>query len=164
MKSELEQKFVIQLKENQRIIHKICRIYGNDTNEHQDLFQEIVIQLWKSYPNFRGDAKFSTWAYRIGLNTAMALFKKKKRIEFTSVEIETLQHIDLQDWVIEEEKLKKMYNAIHILNDVEKALIMMYLDDKDYEEISAILGISEGNARVKMNRAKNKLKSIINKS
>ena len=79
MKAEQQQEFIKQLNENQRIIHKICKIYMDNPSDHEDLFQEIVIQLWKAYPNFRGEAKFSTWAYRIGLNTALALFRKRKR-------------------------------------------------------------------------------------
>ena len=79
MKAEQQQEFIKQLNENQRVIHKICKIYMDNPSDHEDLFQEIVIQLWKAYPNFRGEAKFSTWAYRIGLNTALALFRKRKR-------------------------------------------------------------------------------------
>ena len=77
MKSEKQKEFLHQLSENQGIIHKICRIYTDNIHDHEDLFQEIVIQTWKSYSNYRGDAKFSTWTYKIGLNTALALFKKK---------------------------------------------------------------------------------------
>ena len=73
MKSESEALFVKQLKENQNIIHKICRLYTTDEDSHNDLFQEITIQLWKAFPNFRGDSKFTTWAYRVGLNTAITL-------------------------------------------------------------------------------------------
>ncbi len=162
MNGKLEAKFVSLIEENQRIIHKICKIYANNVEEHQDLFQEIAIQLWKAYPNYRGNAKFSTWMYSVSLNTAMSLFRKKK--------VETTQFLmENHDFKIgvenhDEEKIKKMYDAIHQLNDVDKALIMMYLDEREYAEISQILGITEGNARVKMNRAKNKLKILIQKS
>ena len=79
MKTSSEESFVKQLKENQNIIHKICRLYTSDEDAHKDLFQEITIQLWKAYPQFRGDSKFTTWAYRVGLNTAITLYRKKKR-------------------------------------------------------------------------------------
>ena len=77
MSSELEKSFVQQLQENQNLIHKICRLYTNGEDAHKDLFQEITIQLWKAYPQFRGDAKFTTWAYRVALNTAITLYRKK---------------------------------------------------------------------------------------
>lgn len=165
MRKDLENEFVSLLKDNQRLIHKICKIYSNDSVEHEDLFQEIAIQVWKSYPNFRGDAKFSTWMYRIALNTALSLIKKKNKSIKTNSEVDVnFLKIDFESYDADEElKLKQMYNAIHQLTDIEKALIMMYLDDKPYREIGEILGISEGNARVKMNRAKNQLKSLVKK-
>ena len=162
MSAKIEAEFVSLLEENQRIVHKICRIYANNMDEHQDLFQEIAIQLWKAYPSYKGNAKFSTWMYSVSLNTAMSLFRKKN-VETTQFLLENHDFkIVIED--DDEEKIKKMYDAIHQLNDVDKALIMMYLDEKEYAEISQILGITEGNARVKMNRAKNKLKTLIKKS
>lgn len=164
MKSEKQKKFLHQLSENQRIIHKICKIYTDNIHDHEDLFQEIVIQTWKSYSNYRGDSKFSTWIYKIGLNTALALFKKKN---YKKEELhENLTHFKIYDDNNHEEKdaqIQAMYDAIHLLSDVEKALIMMFLEDKPYKEISEILGIAEGNARVKMNRAKEKLRTLIRK-
>ena len=164
MKSEKQKELLHQLSENQGIIHKICRIYTDNIHDHEDLFQEIVIQTWKSYSNYRGDAKFSTWIYKIGLNTALAIFKKKnhKKEELH----ENLTHFKIYDDNSHEEKnaqIQAMYDAIHLLSDVEKALIMMFLEDKPYKEISEILGITEGNARVKMNRAKEKLRTLIKK-
>ena len=163
MSENLEHSFVKQLRENQNIIHKICRLYTNDDDAHKDLFQEITIQLWKAFPKFRGDSKFSTWAYRVALNTAITLYRKTKR-SINTVEFEGRQHFlnDVEYDYEEEEQLKLMYQAVYQLNDIEKALIFMYLEDKDYHEISETLGISEVNARVKMNRIKGKLKKILN--
>ncbi|MET3536476.1 RNA polymerase sigma factor [Chryseobacterium limigenitum] len=163
MSTNLERTFIQFLKENQRIVHKICRIYTNNEQDHEDLFQEITIQLWKSFPGFKGDAKFSTWMYRVALNTAITLFKKPKKrdLQHAEVDISSLK-IEYEIYEDDEHKLKKMYKAIYELSDIEKALIMMYLEDKSYREISEILGITEGNARVKMNRAKNNLKLKIN--
>ena len=79
MSEASEEQFVKLLQENQNIVHKICRLYTHDQDSHNDLFQEITIQLWKAYPNFRGDSKFTTWAYRVGLNTAITLYRKKKK-------------------------------------------------------------------------------------
>lgn len=159
----MEKSFVQQLQENQNLIHKICRLYTDSEDAHKDLFQEITIQLWKAYPKFRGDSKFTTWAYRVGLNTAITLYRKKSRsintIEFNN----TIHKINQEDYDYEEEEhLKLLYQAVHQLNDIDKALVFMYLEDKDYSEIAETLGISEVNARVKMNRIKGKLKKILN--
>ena len=163
MKTSSEESFVKQLKENQNIIHKICRLYTSDEDAHKDLLQEITIQLWKAYPQFRGDSKFTTWAYRVGLNTAITLYRKKKRsIDTTPFDTDFYRMKDDEYNFEEEEQLKLMYKAIGELNDIEKALIFLYLEDKDYTEIAETLGISEVNARVKMNRIKGKLKKILN--
>lgn len=163
MNKELEHKFVKQLEENQNIVHKICRLYTNDKDSHNDLFQEITIQLWKAFPKFRGDSKFSTWMYRVALNTAITLYRKSKRrvqtqdFEGVSFKISSEAYDDTV-----EEQLKLMYTAVKTLNDIDKALVFLYLEDKNYREISDTLGISEVNARVKMNRIKNKLRDILN--
>lgn len=163
MTKELEQKFIVDLEKNQNIVHKICRLYTSNQDAHNDLFQEITIQLWRAYPKFRGDAKFTTWMYRVALNTAITLYRKSKRsiktqdFDAVSFKIETKDYDDT-----EEEQLKLMYSAIKQLSDIEKALIFLYLEDKNYKEISETMGITEVNARVKMNRVKTKLKKILN--
>lgn len=163
MSTEQEKTFIEFFKPNQKLIHKICRIYTDNMDDHQDLFQEITIQLWKSFPGFKGDSKFSTWMYRVALNTAITLFRKpqKKDVQAVDIDISTLK-MEYEDDEDDDHKLQKMYKAIYELSDVEKALIMMYLEDKPYKEIGEILGITEGNARVKMNRAKNNLRTKIN--
>ncbi|XLS27752.1 RNA polymerase sigma factor [Flavobacteriaceae bacterium M23B6Z8] len=163
MNKELEHSFVTALEQNQNIVHKVCRIYTNDEDSHKDLFQEITIQLWKAYPKFRGDSKFSTWMYRVALNTAITLYRKSKRNvktqDFESVvfKISANEYDDT-----EEQHLKLMYEAVKQLSDIEKALVFLYLEDKNYAEISETLGITEVNARVKMNRIKTKLRTILN--
>jgi len=160
---EIEHKFIVEFEQNQNIIHKVCRIYTSNQDAHNDLFQEIAIQLWKAYPKFRGESKLSTWMYRIGLNTAITLYRKSKRSivtqDFNSVlyRIESTSYDDT-----EEEQLKLMYAAIHQLSDIDKALIFLYLEDVSYKEISETIGISEVNARVRMNRIKTRLKTILN--
>jgi len=163
VKKELEHQFVTNLEKHQNIVHKICRIYTNDQASHNDLFQEITIQLWKAYPKFRGDAKFSTWMYRVALNTAITLYRKKKRGIQTQDYDSVHFRIQAEEYNNEtEQQLKLLYNAVKELNDIEKALVFLYLEDKNYKEISETLGISEVNARVKMNRVKTKLKAILN--
>lgn len=163
MSEALEKEFVKLLQENQNIVHKICRLYTHDQDSHNDLFQEITIQLWKAYPNFRGDSKFTTWAYRVGLNTAITLYRKKKKAINTIAFDSTYHKVKQEDYNFEEEEqIKLLYSGIKELNDIEKALVFLYLEDKDYSEISETLGITEVNARVKMNRLKGKLKKILN--
>ena len=164
MKSTKEIEFVSLVKEHQNLMHKICRLYTNSDAEHKDLFQEITIQLWKAYPKFRGDAKFSTWMYRVGINTAISLYRKSKsRIQSFSFDDvsykipQTETYDDTQD-----QQLKSIYAALNHLNDIDKAVILLYLEDKSYKEISDTIGISEVNARVKMNRIKKKLKTQLN--
>lgn len=158
-----ESEFLELLEKNQNLVHKVCRIYTNDLDSHRDLFQEICIQLWKSYGKFRGEAKFTTWMYRVALNTALTLRRKNAKHQY---------HTDVSDWVerlaydpydpTEAEQIKLMYRAINQLPEVEKALVFLYLEDKNYTEISSLLGITEVNARVKINRIKNKLKKVLN--
>ena len=159
----LEAKFLLDFETNQNIVHKICSIYTTNLDAHNDLFQEITIQVWKNYSKFRGDSKFSTWMYRVALNTAISLYRKSTRTvitqDFTDVsyKIKTVEYDDT-----EELQLKALYKAIHQLNDIDKALIFLYLENKNYKEISETLGITEVNARVKMTRAKEKLKKVLN--
>ncbi len=163
MDKKLEHRFVKLLEANQNIVHKICRLYTNDKDAHDDLFQEITIQLWRAFPKFRGDSKFSTWMYRVALNTAITLYRKSKRqidtqdFKSLSFKIKSEEYDDTT-----EQQLKLMYDAVKKLNDIDKALVFLYLEDKSYREISGTLGISEVNARVKMNRAKDKLRKILN--
>ena len=152
--------FLQMLNENQRLIRKVCHLYGRDENGKDDLYQEIVIQLWKSYGSFRGKSKFSTWIYRIALNTAISDLRKKKR----SIDLSFPEFIPKDDSATDdltkEEHLKQLYTAIAKLSELEKAIVMLYLDEKSYDEMEEILGINNGNLRVKMNRIKDKLKTI----
>jgi len=163
VQKDLESKFLLDFEQNQNIVHKVCRIYTTNQDAHNDLFQEVVIQLWKNYSKFRGDSKFSTWMYRVALNTAISLYRKSTRtvktqdISDISYKIQSTEYDDT-----EEVQLKALYKAIQELNDIDKALIFLYLENKPYKEISEALGITQVNARVKMNRAKDKLKNILN--
>ncbi|WP_339840682.1 sigma-70 family RNA polymerase sigma factor [uncultured Maribacter sp.] len=163
MNKKLEHKFVTELQDNQNIVHKVCTLYTNDRDSHNDLFQEITIQLWKAYPKFRGDAKFSTWMYRVALNTAITLYRKNKRRIDTADYESIIFKVKADEYdETEEIQLKLMYKTVKQLGDVDKALVFLYLEDKNYSEISETLGISEVNARVKMNRIKTKLRTILN--
>lgn len=142
------------------MLYKVCRVYCNNAADRQDLFQEIVIQSWKAYPKFRGDAKFSTWLYRIALNTAISDLRKQERrvkLSFQEAVPEISADYTGQE---KEEQLKSLYDAISLLGEIEKAIVMLYLDDKSYDEMEDILGINQNNLRVKMNRIKEKLRKL----
>ena len=163
MQNKLEKKFLSDFEKDQNIVHKVCRIYTTNQDQHNDLFQEIAIQVWKNYSKFRGEAKFSTWMYRVALNTAISLYRKSSRSiktqDFSDVSFK-IKSIDYDD--TKDQQLKALYDGIRELSDIEKAIIFLYLEDKPYKEIAITLGITEVNARVKMNRAKDKLKKSLN--
>jgi RNA polymerase sigma-70 factor, ECF subfamily len=158
-KHDAEKEFEKQLTENELLIYKVCRLYAYSDADRQDLFQEIVIQLWKAFPKFKGQSKFSTWLYRVAINTAITGLRKQKDF-IVSYEPAALPHHIDDNRLYEEEQLKELYKAIEQLNQVEKAIVMLYMEDKSYDEMEEILGISQGNLRVKMNRIKEKLRQI----
>lgn len=159
-KHEVEKQFEKHLRENELLIYKVCSLYTYSQPDRQDLFQEIVIQMWKAYPKFKGQSKFSTWVYRVALNTAISGLRKQKNF-IVSYEPATIpQQIDDKISIEEEDQLKALHKAIEQLNNVEKAIVMLYMEDKTYEEMEDILGINQGNLRVKMNRIKDKLRQI----
>lgn len=150
------------IKENQRIIHKITMVYENGWADREDLFQEICLQLWLSYPNFREEAKFSTWMYRVALNTAISSVRKEKK----KPPFEPLRESEgiTEDSSDEKEKIKLLYRAISKLNRIDKAIILLWLEEKNYEEIAAIMGISKTNVSVKLVRIKRKLEELVIKT
>lgn len=157
-----ESEFIALLEEHQNIVHRICRIYTQSEAEHKDLFQEISIQLWRSFDRFEGKSKFSTWMYRVGLNTAITLYRKnKKRIDTYEIN-EEINGIELDDYdPVIDEQLNWLYEEIEKFSEIDKALVLLYLENKRYNEIAETLGISPVNARVKMNRIKQRLKKMI---
>ncbi len=152
-----EQEFITQVNTNKKIVYKVCNVYMDTKTDRDDLFQEILLQAWKSYESFRGDAQFSTWLYRVALNTAITFLKKDKK-KIPTIYNEKLPDIESLDSNEIEEKVNAMYKAIGSLNKIDKALVMLYLDDYSYIQIGETLGITANNVAVKMNRLKAKLK------
>lgn len=149
------------VQEHRSLLYKVCRIYCFTGADRQDLFQEMVIQLWRSYPTFRGESKFSTWLYRIALNTAISDLRKQNRRPSTTSADDIPPSLPDMTWPGEEaEQLQQLYTAINKLSDVEKALVMLYLEDRSYEEMEEIMGINQNNLRVKMNRIREKLRKM----
>lgn len=136
-------------------------LYANDRDARNDLFQEIVLQLWRSFPTFRGEAKITTWMYRIALNTAISGLRKQGR----SIKTEDIHegHFNFSDDHDDtlEEKYQKLQWAIRQLTEIERAMIMMALDEIPYEEIAETIGITQNNVRVRMNRIREKIKKLM---
>ena len=163
--TSLEQEFIGKIEKHKGIIFKISKMYMTEKDDRNDLFQEITYQLWKAYPGFRGESEFSTWLYRIALNTAIIFLRSEKRRRFIANEDFSNQIVVQEEYnYAKEERLSEMYTAIHQLNPIDKAFIFYYLEDFSGKQIADEMGISEGNARVKMNRAKNKLKDILSQN
>lgn len=161
--SAKEKEFAKLIKDNQGLIIKVSRLYTNTLEDEQDLFQEIVLQLWRSYDSFKGQSKISTWMYRVALNTAITLFRKKTKSPQTD-ELMDYHHSSFVE--IDDEKqqqISTLYKVIKMLPNVERAIVTMYLDDLPYRDIAENLGITEVNARVKMNRLKKTLKQLMEK-
>lgn len=154
-----ERQFLQLIDQHQGIIHKICGIYRDSREDREDLFQEIVFQLWKSAPGFKGESKFTSWMYRIALSTAVVSFRKKKpAIIYT-------QNLPEQESITENEQAalhqEQLFEAVKKLNDADKALITLYLEDLSYEEMAEITGISENYVGVRLNRIKTKIENLL---
>lgn len=150
------------------MIFKVCHLYCNSQEDKEDLFQEIVFQLWKSYSSFRGEAKFTTWMYRIALNTAITHVRRNKPNRLTAyvdnwpAQFTEGGELRAGDEAKEiREQAEQLSRAIAHLSDIEKSIVMLYLENRSYEEMEDILGINQNNLRVKMSRIKEKLKKII---
>lgn len=145
------------------IIIKICRAYTDTEEDFQDYYQEICLQLWKSRESFKGDSKWSTWVYRVSLNVSLTLLRKEKKLKKSSREIPEIKSIPEEDISpFNNDSLKLLYKAIKKLSDLDRAIILLYLEEKSYKEIAEIMGISANNIGVKITRIKKKLKKLLN--
>jgi RNA polymerase sigma-70 factor (ECF subfamily) len=153
----MKKQFLENIGKNQGILHKVVSIYENDPEDKKDLFQEILYQLWKSYPRFEARSAFSTWMYRIALNTAL-LRQRKKYVSHkgdSELSREIIQNPG------EQEKKISLYMAIDQLNRIDKAICLLYLEQKNYREIAGIMGMSKNNIGVRINRIKKQLKKVL---
>jgi RNA polymerase sigma factor (sigma-70 family) len=160
----LKEEFIAKITAHEAIIYKVCKMYCQQSEDRQDLFQDIVLQLWKAFPKFRNEAKVSTWMYRIALNTAITRLRKETRRPRPQDIDQDILEIPAPDSLAHEEQFISMMQAIDRLSDVEKAITLLYLEDQSYKEIAQVMGISESNVGYKINRIKNKLKNTIQKS
>jgi RNA polymerase sigma-70 factor (ECF subfamily) len=154
--------FLESLEQNQDILHKICGIYSANEPDREDLGQEIVCQLWKSYRSFRGDSKFTTWMYRIALNTAL-LYRRRYRYwrRVQSMDTHPAHVSDATGASDRPERIGALYAAIRRLREFDRALILLHLEQLSYKEMAQIMGISEANVSVRLVRIKNELKELL---
>jgi len=154
--------FVNTIKSNEGLIYKVTSLYTDTTEDQKDLYQEIVFQLWKSFDTFKGKSKFSTWMYRIALNTAIAFLNKGNKSVPQEVLDFNLLQIAVESNDIIGERIATLYAHIKRLNATEKAIVLLYLEGKQYVEIAEITGFTKTNIGTRLNRIKDKLRSQIN--
>jgi RNA polymerase sigma factor (sigma-70 family) len=159
----MEKDLIEILNNHQGLIYKVCNLYCSDREDRKDLFQEIVLQVWKSLGSFRHESSLSTWMYRIALNTAITHLKKEKKTLNQQLSLNGIEIPELNDSDEKEEQLNALFIAIEHLDKIDKSIILLYLEEKSYEEISEITGLSKSNVGVKLNRIKTKLSNTLKK-
>jgi RNA polymerase sigma-70 factor (ECF subfamily) len=162
MAEEINRTFVQQINANVGIAHKVCRIYFDDADQRADVLQEMMYQLWKAYPGFDGRSKFATWMYRVCLNTALGWRRKQTR---RPEERLALQHDQIPEQPPEprEENIQRLLVAIGKLSALNKAIVLLYLDQLSYEEIASITGLTQSNVSVRLVRIKKELEQQLRK-
>jgi RNA polymerase sigma-70 factor (ECF subfamily) len=158
---ELEERFIELIERYKQMIYKVCLIYASDDDVLNDLYQEVLINLWKAFPRFRNECKESTWLYRVALNTCITYIRKEStRIPTIPLTIDMEAILDEQD---EHGRLiKKMYQMIARLEKPERAILMLWLEDKSYEEIADVMNISKANVGTRLMRIREKLRNMSN--
>ena len=156
---DLKDEFVELVTRYKDVIFKVCYIYA-EKDDIEDYYQEVLIQIWRSLPKFRGESKVTTWIYRISLNTCISHVRKNTKGNINKVSL-----IDVNLWendIEKKQQVDEMYSLINKLNKLEKAVILLWLEDRDYEEIASVVGITKANVAVKINRIKEKLRKLSN--
>ncbi len=157
---ENEQAFLALVQDNRRLIYKVCYLYATDEEHLKDLYQEVLINLWQGFKSFKGEAKISSWIYRVSLNTCISFYRKHSKITDT-IPLENLFEVVSDDGE-KAAHLHEMYQLISRLNRLEKAIILLWLDEKSYEEIAEITGLTRNNIATKLKRIKEKLNVLAN--
>ena len=158
---QLEKEFLDMIEAQKRTIYKVCYMYANDQDDLNDLFQETVLNLWKGFPNYRGDSKLTTWVYRIAMNTCITYLRHESHRPQT---VPMTANVASQMAADEdtEARLQELYRLINRLGKLERALILLWLEERSYQEMADILGLSKANVAVKLNRIKEKLRNMSN--
>jgi len=159
-KSILEQEFISFVKQYERVIYKVCTFYVSETSPLEDLYQEIVLNLWKAFPNFRNESQISTWIYRIALNTCISDLRRNAKLRKNVPLSFSEQIIFEQD--TKSIEIQELYSLIYKLNKIERSIILLWLEEKSYQEIADITGFSVANVATKLKRTKEKLINMSN--
>jgi RNA polymerase sigma factor (sigma-70 family) len=166
MPAETETSFLINLNQNIGIVHQVCHTYfRRDAVEREDVFQDIMYQLWKSYPQFKGESKFSTWMYKVALNTAITHIRRSNRTPRNAELTEPVAfspHINEHMSRVEEVHL--LHEGIAALSDIDKAIILLHLEDQNYDEIASVTGLTKTNVSVRLVRIKRALKDYLQRN
>jgi RNA polymerase sigma-70 factor (ECF subfamily) len=161
MKS-LKEDFLEILSDYQGILHKVNLIYFRNQTDREDNFQEIVYQLWKSFPSLQNRDSIGSWIYAVSINTSISKIKKEYRIEYREKMPESMDKTDIAEELLLSESYRMLLQAIYNLNEIDKSIMLLYLEEKSYDEISEIIGISKSNVGVRISRAKELLKHNLN--
>jgi RNA polymerase sigma factor (sigma-70 family) len=166
MRAEWETAFLTDVNQNIRIVHRVCHTYfPRDAMEREEVFQDIMYQLWKSYPQFKGESKFSTWMHKVALNTAITHIRRSTREPRRAELTEPIAHApDMNDHMHREEEVRQLHAAIDTLMGIDKAIILLHLEDQDYDEIAAITGLTRTNVSVRLVRIKRALKEYVERN
>lgn len=152
------EKFLSVINTNKGIIYKVAQSYCKNIENRNDLVQEIIIQLWKSFENYNEKYEHSTWMYRIALNVAISFYRKSKKDLSAPLTDNIIELLKDEEPCEQEENVRLLYQFINELDELNKALMLLYLDNKTHKEMSEVLGISETNVATKIGRIKEKLK------
>jgi RNA polymerase sigma factor (sigma-70 family) len=156
----LNEHFLKLIEANQGIIFKVCNMYCNNREDKEDLFQDILMNLWRAFPSYKQESKITTWMYRVALNIAITRLRKQaKRQPFEPLHDEAFEISSEENYLDEQSAL--MYQAIKQLSEIERAITMLYLEDCSYKEIAEVTGLSESNIGFKLNQIKSKLKLLV---
>ena len=153
------QNFIELIHQHQQILHRLCRVYESRREEREDLYQEMLLQAWRSFGTFDGRSKFSTWLYRVALNTA--LMKRRKDARRRDRAVEALPDVPSEPDHGAEEDVELLFRCIQKLADVDRAIMLLHLEQHGYDEIAAITGLSSGNVSVRIVRLKKKLRELL---
>ena len=154
-----EKEFAQIVREHKRRIYTVCYMFSKDADEVADLFQEILINMWKGFPAFRGESTVSTWIWRVSLNTCINTSKTRRRLDTIPLNVNINPYEDVDEDALQ---IRQLYERINRLGLVDRSIILMWLENLSYEEIGAILGISVKNVSVKLVRIREKLKQMSN--
>lgn len=156
---EIEKDFINLLTAHKALIYKVCFMYASNREDLNDLYQEVVVNLWCAYPRFRNDSKISTWMYRIALNTCISDLRKKRAVDYVPLSMDIGGYEDC----LYTESLKEMYELIRRLDKYERVLVLLWLDENSYDDIASITGSNRNTVAVRLHRIKEKLRKMSNR-